>query len=141
MSSNGWIGVDFDGTLAFYERKKYRSGEVGPPIPKMLARVKQMLEAGKTVKIFTARAYPFTDVDADADYMALQISARALRGEQADRANDALLNIAAIRTFCMDHLGRVLTITCVKDFYMDELWDDRAIQVVHNTGDRADGTP
>lgn len=49
----GWIGVDLDGTLAHYE------GDVrtiGQPIGPMLARVKQWLAQGKTVKILTARA-------------------------------------------------------------------------------------
>ena len=32
-----------------------------------------------------------------------------------------------------------MPITNKKDHLMKELWDDRAIQVVQNTGERADG--
>ena len=32
-----------------------------------------------------------------------------------------------------------LEITNVKDFYMIELWDDRVVQVVPNSGQRVDG--
>lgn len=53
--SEGWIGVDLDGTLAFYDQ--WRGEEhVGEPIPLMLARVQEWLKDGKNVKIFTARA-------------------------------------------------------------------------------------
>ena len=45
----------------------------------------------------------------------------------------------AIRRWCIRHLGRELPITNVKDFAMIELWDDRAVQVVPNTGRRVDG--
>lgn len=50
-----WYGVDLDGTLAEYNGWK---GEtvIGKPIPKMQKRVMRLLEEGKTVKIFTARA-------------------------------------------------------------------------------------
>ena len=33
-------------------------------------------------------------------------------------------------------LGVTLAVTCVKDYGMVELWDDRAVQVVMNTGRR-----
>jgi hypothetical protein len=49
-----WIGVDLDGTLAYYE--KWDNGKIGKPINRMMFRVKQWLGAGKTVKIMTARA-------------------------------------------------------------------------------------
>ncbi len=34
----------------------------------------------------------------------------------------------------MKHIGKELEITNVKDFGMIELWDDRAVQVIPNTG-------
>lgn len=52
---SGWIGVDLDGTLAQYDGFK-GADQIGDPIPEMLARVKQWIAEGKTVKIFTARA-------------------------------------------------------------------------------------
>jgi len=52
--SNGWIGVDLDGTLAYYDewRGLYHIGE---PIPAMVDRVKRWLAEGRDVRIFTAR--------------------------------------------------------------------------------------
>lgn len=48
-----WIGVDLDGTLAEYTPAIEK---IGKPIGPMLARVRQWLAEGRTVKIFTARA-------------------------------------------------------------------------------------
>jgi len=50
--SNGWIGVDFDGTLAHHT-----SGQagLGAPLQPMLRRVKRWLADGKDVRIVTAR--------------------------------------------------------------------------------------
>jgi len=54
-SEMGWIGVDLDGTLAYYD--EWRGVDhIGKPVPAMLDRVKRWVEEGKTVKIFTARA-------------------------------------------------------------------------------------
>lgn len=50
-----WIGVDLDGTLAHYEGWKGRD-HIGEPIPAMMERVKQWLDEGQKIKIFTARA-------------------------------------------------------------------------------------
>lgn len=55
MSDDEWIGVDLDGTLAFYDH--WRGPEhIGTPIPMMFQFVLGLLRQGKTVKIFTARA-------------------------------------------------------------------------------------
>lgn len=55
MSSGDWIGVDLDGTLAYYD--KWRGADhIGEPILPMVDRVKEFLIEGRTVKIFTARA-------------------------------------------------------------------------------------
>lgn len=47
--------------------------------------------------------------------------------------------VVHIQDWTEKHTGFRLEVTNVKDFGMIELWDDRAIQVVPNTGDRADG--
>ena len=50
-----WIGVDLDGTLAYYD--KWRGiGHIGEAIQPMVAFVQQLLADGKNIKIFTARA-------------------------------------------------------------------------------------
>lgn len=51
----GWIGVDLDGTLACYDGW-YGPAHIGEPIPAMMKRVKNWLEEGVEVRIFTARA-------------------------------------------------------------------------------------
>lgn len=48
-----WIGVDLDGTLAYYDGDASR---IGNPIPRMLERVQRWLREGKRVKIMTSRA-------------------------------------------------------------------------------------
>lgn len=50
-----WIGIDLDGTLAYYD--EWRGVEyIGEPIKPMLNFVNNLLDDGKKVKIFTARA-------------------------------------------------------------------------------------
>lgn len=49
-----WIGVDLDGTLARYEGAM--GNAIGAPVLPMLQRVKEWIEAGREVRIFTARA-------------------------------------------------------------------------------------
>lgn len=46
-------------------------------------------------------------------------------------AHDAVL---AIHSWCKQHIGQALAVTCVKDYRMFELWGDRAVQVEPNTG-------
>lgn len=84
-------------------------GIIGKPIPKMVERVKAWLAEGKDVRIMTARA------------------------------NDGNLTRRSIAAWCIYHLGKELPITATKDYGMIELWDDRAVQVIPNTGERVDG--
>lgn len=112
MKKHGWIGVDLDGTLAFYDGWK-GVDHIGDPIPKMADRVRDWLKEGKEVRIFTARAC----------------------NQDGDRAQV----VAAIDAWCERHFGQKLTVTATKDYGMIELWDDRAVQVKENTGVRADG--
>jgi hypothetical protein len=83
---------------------------IGKPISAMVDRVKAWLEEGKEVRIFTARVHGDTEGKA----------------------------VYAVQCWLVEHLGVSLPVTNVKDFHMLELWDDRAIQVRSNTGERAD---
>jgi hypothetical protein len=109
-----WIGVDLDGTLAYYDGWK-GADHIGEPVPAMVERVTKWLERGQEVRIFTARVY--TDGtpqrNAEAEY-AMEVVAR----------------------WCFEHIGMVLPITCVKDYAMLELWDDRVVRVPANSGQR-----
>lgn len=111
----GWIGVDLDGTLAQYTTFQ-GAHHIGDPVPAMLDRVKAWVTAGREVRIMTARAY-----------------------------DDGRENIEIVKAFIdnwsLKHIGQKLPITCTKDKDMLELWDDRAVQVIKNTGLRADGQP
>jgi hypothetical protein len=97
-----WIGIDLDGTLAYFDGWKGFE-YIGKPVPAMKARVREWLAQGFEVKVFTARASVPEGVEPIRKWL---------------EANG------------MPELG----ITCSKDFHMVELWDDRAVQVVPNTG-------
>lgn len=107
--SKGWIGVDFDGTLAYYD--EWRGPlHLGTPIPKMVEQVKEWLAQNIEVRIVTARVCTGKD-DRDVEEVR-----------------------KAIEDWCELHIGVRLPVTNMKDFGMIELWDDRAIQVVPNSG-------
>lgn len=110
--TTGWIGVDLDGTLAEYDSWRGET-HIGKPIPLMVERVKQWLAAGQKVKIVTAR----------------------VSTGEGDRSSSTIAEIrGAIERWCLTHIGSKLEITCCKDFSMIQLWDDRCIQVIPNTG-------
>lgn len=106
---SGWIGVDFDGTLAVYHGW---GTELGAPVPLMLARVKAWIDAGREVRIVTARA-------------------AEIPGMESETAEQVEL----VKAWCREHLGCELQVTAQKDYSMVELWDDRAVAVVMNTGE------
>jgi hypothetical protein len=106
----GWIAFDLDGTLAFVDHTKpYVESEIGEPIPAMVALLKWYVANGWEVRIFTARA-------AEPD----------LRKRQEIEVT--------IKEWCLEHLGMVLAVTCVKDYGIRKIYDDRAVQVEYNTG-------
>ena len=113
----GWIGVDLDGTLAHYG-KWIHIEHIGDPVRPMQDRVKAWLDEGRDVRIVTAR---------------VSHDGSAARMVEAQRA------MVAIMRWCEEHLGRALPVTCSKDYAMVEIWDDRAVQVIPNSGLRADG--
>jgi len=103
-----WIGVDFDGVLATYDGWKGPE-HCGEPIPAMVDRVKLWLKGGTQVRILTSRvgsAYP----------------------DQVEPARQA------IQAWCLKHLGTTLPVTCEKDQRMFLFYDDRAVEMVTNTG-------
>ena len=103
--SDGWIGVDLDGTLSVYDGW-HGCCHIGPPVQKMVDRVKGWLASGYTVKVMTARA-----------------------GDEDPRV------VPMIKAWCKENIGQELEVTDRKDYSMIELWDDRAVHVVRNTGE------
>lgn len=111
-----WIGVDLDGTLAYYD-KWVAWNCIGEPIPLMLERIKNWIAEGKTIKIFTARvAFPYDTCK--------------VTGENFTQLE---ITIEIQNWLVKQGLPR-LQVTATKDFNMVELWDDRCIQVIPNTG-------
>lgn len=120
--NQGWIAVDLDGTVAMYSERTFP--EIGVPIPKMINRIKGWLELGRDVRIFTARVGPSTDEQVQA------VGLSGCRTQEQWLAYQRTL----IENWCHAHIGAILPITATKDFNMVELWDDRAVQVLTNTG-------
>jgi hypothetical protein len=119
----GWVGFDLDRTLAHYT-EWLGIGNIGAPVPAMAAHVKAWIAEGRDVRIFTAR-----------------ISIPEDTSKRAERELEAAVNLAAVRLWCFKHLGKVLPVTCVKDYKCDAIYDDIAVQIVPNEGRRADGLP
>jgi len=111
MNPGEWIGVDLDGTLAYYTSSQGLT--IGEPIEPMLSRVKAWIAQGIPVKIFTARA----------------------SGRQWGSAG-ALEQMILVQDWLERNGLPRLEITCEKDYLMVELWDDRAVRVETNTGRR-----
>ena len=101
-----WVGFDLDGTLA--EHGKYQGPDhIGTMIQKMKDILIEWLKQGYRVKIMTAR-----------------MGHAELRDEARTIIQDWLE---------VNGLPR-LEVTCKKDYKMIRLYDDRAVQVIPNTG-------
>lgn len=129
---DGWIGVDFDGTLAHYGTW-VDAAHCGHPIQPMVDRVQAWLKEGRQVRVFTARVFPITEVITG--YPALNFVPAEHRNSLPYRYRDAVEAAHAIQAWCRQYIGVMLPITCVKDYAMIELYDDRCVQVRPNTGE------
>lgn len=119
--NNGWIGVDLDGTLAEYTGWTGDPFSIGRPIPRMVERVKEWLRNGEQVWLVTAR-----------------VNFEGRVGPEEDPAYQAQVR-ETIDRWCIKYVGQSLPVTYKKNHSMIELWDDRVVQVIPNTGLRADG--
>ncbi|MCK9154528.1 MAG: hypothetical protein M0P12_00290 [Paludibacteraceae bacterium] len=118
-----WIGFDFDGTLAFYDRimtidpltGKSDPLYIGNPIPKTVELAKDWINMGVEIRIITARvsSLPFLE-----------------KSPQEQKV------ILLIQDWCLKHLGKKLPVSCEKDKNMFCLYDDRTIQLIKNKGTR-----
>lgn len=102
------ICVDLDGTLVAHGPITDLT-MVGPPIPAMVDKIKQAIEQGYEVRIFTARVSGPDD--------------------------EAVVVKAAIQEWAFRNLGFYPKVTCCKDFDTVEIWDDRSVQVIRDTGE------
>ena len=114
-----WYGFDLDGTLIMQDELGDRewdptviSDELIEPVARI---VRKYLRAGKKVKIMTARV---------SGYKRNPLHVEIVR--------------RAIAAWSLKHFGVELEATNEKDYGMMELWDDRVVQVIRNSGLRAD---
>lgn len=103
--------IDLDGTLAV-EEPWISPLVIGPPVKKMVERVKRYLAQGDTVIIFTARITPSIKYGIPEDNSEI---------------------IKAIKAWCLKHIGQELEVTNIKGHF-DTLEDDRAVGIVKNKG-------
>jgi hypothetical protein len=122
LHPDSWVGFDLDGTLAVYP---HSFPEIGPPVPIMLARLRQLLDAGIRCKIFTGRVCLAPKEIGSYEDQSFQWFV----DEQRNR----------VETWCKEYVGRVLEVTAEKDLRMIALFDDRAIAVETNTGQLLQG--
>jgi hypothetical protein len=108
-----WIGVDFDGTLAYSIKNRTDPYMLGEPVPIMVNRVKNWLAMGYTVKLLTAR-----------------MNLRSSTGMPRDIPTMRRL----LEHWCEKHIGTVIECVNTKDGWMEVLWDDRAVSVTIDTG-------
>jgi hypothetical protein len=103
-----WIGFDLDGTLAHYLQWEGVE-KIGKPLEGMVERIKSYIKTGHHVKILTARVGSVFPDTASASH-------------------------EHIEKWCELHIGVRLPITSEKDQMMVRLYDDRAVQVIANSG-------
>ena len=111
-----WVGFDLDGTLALYDGWK-GDKHIGDPIPKMVALAKGLHSKGVRIKIFTARVSPKSWGEANLEDIQ-----------------------DAIWKWCDRNLGFRPEITCEKDRWMLDFYDDRCHEVIKNRGELLSGT-
>lgn len=116
QSERGWIGVDLDGTLAEYHTWD-EWDSIGKPVPLMLARVQGWVKADQRVKIFTAR---------------VSFEEGVCKHTGVYFTKDMMIEV--IQDWLEYNGLPRLEVTATKDLNMSELWDDRAVQVMPNTG-------
>jgi hypothetical protein len=117
----GWIAVDWDGTAVEYHGWT-KWNEFGRDIPAMTERIKGWLAEGKDVRIFTAR------MPLPQDEMVEQTCYKT-----GEKFNGVMMK-KAIADHCEAIYGHRLRVQCYKDLHTIEIWDDRAVGVVANTG-------
>lgn len=104
------LAVDLDRTLAKHFRFTTEEA-IGQPIPGVVERVKRAHKRKVTIYIFTARLAP-------------------------QHGSDSIYrSTVAIGKWCLQHLGFVPLMTCIKLPIFTEIWDDRTISIKANEGE------
>lgn len=109
-----WVGFDYDGTLFTHTTED--NPVVGEPIKPMIERLKTLLNQGIRCKILTARV---SSIEKN-----VQFQERVIRKSLVKEVGEKAANIE---------------VTAEKDYLMMEFYDDRARQVIKDTGITIDG--
>ena len=109
-----WIGVDFDGTLAYSIKNRKSPYSLGKPIFTMVNRVKDWISKGYTVKILTARMNKISSTG---------------------KPRNLDIMKSKLEAWCLKYIGTKLECTSSKDGFMEVLWDDRAVNIIEDTGE------
>lgn len=116
----GWIGFDLDGTLAIYYPSSWDCMLIGKPIATMVEKAQAYHRLGYEIRIFTAR-----------------VACSFCEGNCKEKCEAAIEN-KQVRNLIEDWgefvLGFKVKATCVKDYEMIMLYDDRCTQVITNMG-------
>lgn len=120
LNDGEYYGVDWDGTCVEYHGWT-KWNEFGKPIPKMVERVRGWLADGDEVRIITARVSHDDNVKGT-----------------CKKSGETFTNVQmkhAIASECERIFGQRLRVQAYKCYRMAELWDDRAVGLVANTGE------
>ena len=101
------IALDLDGTLAHYDGWK-GVDHIGDPVPAMMKKVRDWIDEGHNIEIFTARV--------------------------SGSADDAALAAHYICKWLREHDLPPFEIGCIKKKKFELFIDDRAIMVLKNRG-------
>lgn len=110
----GWVGFDFDGTVATAVVDRTDPYMLGKPVSQTVGRIKTLIKLGYEVRLLTVRMNEVSHLGIIRDL------------DKMERL---------LTEWCIKHIGQPLKCTNQKDENMIVLWDDRAVQVIKNTGD------
>ena len=130
VEGEGWYGFDLDGTLAKYDGWK-GIDHIGEPVKPMVELMKRLHDAGKVVKIVTARVAPCRLEDGTVGEQFTWLTRRPSPDPDAKYTATQY-----IQDWCEEsaQLGFIPEIVYQKDHLMLNLFDDRVTQVEPNTG-------
>lgn len=146
MTGEPWWGFDLDGTLAEKTGAWKGIEYIGEPIKPMVELARELHYSGKKIKIFTARVAPHEITAMENSVPGFGLTGERIFGESfVWKCKDGKVGMDKsdfykkfahqyIQEWCYKHLFFVPEITCVKDQLMQELYDDRAVQLIENLG-------
>lgn len=115
IERKGWIGFDFDGTLAHYESGMWPV--LGKPIPSMVERLKNALSDGYEVRIITARSNYQDQIEAIKDWLEENGIPRLEVTDKKDHEMIEFYDDRAIQV--IKNKGLIATVDCYDNGFKD----------------------